>query len=118
MASAPSEVRCSSNAEMFREHVLQAVAEAPTTTKRVVIAGEPITDVDITAADVISDLDKNLEEAGIELCFAELKGPVKDRFKRYGLLERSGSDYLYRMLEEAVDEYVVAHKVEWRDWDE
>jgi hypothetical protein len=37
-----------------------------------------VTDVDIMAADMIADLDKKLHDAGMDLCFAEMKGPVKD----------------------------------------
>ena len=69
------------NAEIFHEHVLQAVADAPTPAKWVVVAAEPVTDVDITAADALSELDDELQRAGIELCFAEMKGPVKDRLE-------------------------------------
>ena len=67
------------NAEVFREHVLQAIADAPTPTKWVVVAAEPVTDIDITAAEALSALDDDLAKFGIELCFAEMKDPVKDR---------------------------------------
>ena len=50
------------NAEIFHEHVLQAVADAPTPTKWVVIAAEPVTDIDITAADALSELDDELQK--------------------------------------------------------
>jgi MFS superfamily sulfate permease-like transporter len=106
------------NAETFRAHLLEAVADAPTPTKWVVIAAEPVTDVDTTAADMLADLDKTLQEAGIELCFAEMKGPVKDHLKRYGLFTRLGEENFFRTIEQAVDHYVETHKVEWRDWDE
>jgi MFS superfamily sulfate permease-like transporter len=52
------------NADIFHEHVLQAVAEAPTPTKWVVVAAEPVTDIDITAADALSELDDELQRAG------------------------------------------------------
>ena len=106
------------NAETFREHVLRAVADAPTPTKWVVIAAEPVTDVDITAADVLAELDKTLEEAGIELHFAEMKGPVKDHLKRYELFSRFGQESFFRTVGQAVDTYLETHQVEWQDWDE
>jgi len=40
------------------------------------VAAEPVTDVDITAADILTDLHAELSKSGIELCFAEMKGPV------------------------------------------
>ena len=106
------------NADIFHEHVLQAVAEAPTPTKWVVVAAEPVTDVDITAADALSELDDELQAAGIELCFAEMKGPVKDNLKRYGLFTKLGDKLFFRTLGQAVDAYLNAHPVEWRDWED
>lgn len=106
------------NAAVFEERVQQAIALAPTPTKWVVIAAEPVTDVDITAADMLADLDKKLHQAGMDLCFAEMKGPVKDILKRYGLFESFGNENFFPTLGQAVDRYLVAHKVEWQDWDE
>ncbi len=106
------------NAEIFHEHVLQAIAEAPTPTKWVVVAAEPVTDIDITAADALSELDDELQRAGIELCFAEMKGPVKDRLKQYGLFTKLGDDLFFRTIGQAVDGYLKTHPVEWSDWED
>ncbi|MEN6331197.1 MAG: SulP family inorganic anion transporter, partial [Smithella sp.] len=65
------------NAEIFRNQVLRAVENDPSRIKWVVVAAEPITDVDITAADMLADLDSILHKAGMDLFFAEMKGPVK-----------------------------------------
>jgi MFS superfamily sulfate permease-like transporter len=70
------------NAGIFHEHVLQAVAVAPTPVKWVVVAAEPVTDIDITAGETLAELDADPHGAGMELCFAEMKGPVKDHLKR------------------------------------
>ena len=94
------------NAETFRDQVLRAVAQAPTPTKWVVVTAEPITDVDITAADMLEDLDGKLYAAGIELCFAEMKDPVKDTLKRYGLFARFGTDTFFPTIEHAVERYL------------
>jgi high affinity sulfate transporter 1 len=106
------------NAEIFHEHVLRAVAEAPTPTAWVVVTAEPVTDVDITAADALADLDETLHQAGMELCFAEMKGPVKDRLKRYGLFTRLGSENFFPTIGQAVARYLATHPVEWPDLDE
>jgi len=106
------------NANIFHEHVLRAVAEAPTRTRWVVVTAEPVTDVDITAADALSALDEELHRADIELCFAEMKGPVKDRLKRYGLFTKLGDESFFRTIGEAVDRYSAVHRVEWHDRDE
>ena len=106
------------NAEIFHEHILQAIAEAPTRTKWVVVAAEPVTDIDITAADALIALDGALHAEGMELCFAEMKGPVKDRLKRYGLFTTLGTENFFPTLGQAVDRYLEVHQIEWRDWDE
>jgi high affinity sulfate transporter 1 len=103
------------NAETFHEHVLLAVANAPTPTKWVVVAAEPVTDVDITAADALASLDEALHKVGMELCFAEMKGPVKDRIKGYGLFSKLGTENFFPTIEQAVDRYLAVHQVDWHD---
>jgi MFS superfamily sulfate permease-like transporter len=106
------------NAEIFHDHVLRAVADSPTPSKWIVVAAAPVTDVDITAADMLAGLDLALHKVGMELCFAEMKGPVKDRLKRYGLFTAIGTEYFFSTLGQAVDRYLAVHKVEWHDWAE
>ncbi len=101
------------NAELFREHLLFAVINAPTSTRWVVVAAEPVTDIDTTAADMLSELDQLLKQADIELCFAELKGPAKDRLKRYGLFNAIGVESFFPTVEEAVRQFLIVNKVEW-----
>ena len=93
------------NAELFNDRVLEAVAESPTPVRRVVVAAAPITSVDVTAADSLRELEQTLSAQGIELRFAELKDPVKDKLKRFGLFERFGGDRFYPTIEAAVQSY-------------
>ena len=106
------------NAELFNERVLDAVAKAPTPVHWVVIAAEPVTSVDVTAADAVSELDDTLHAANIELCFAEVKDPVKDKLKRFGLFKRFGEQTFFATLGEAVDAYLTTHPVDWVDWED
>ena len=46
------------NAELFHERVLDAVAASPTPVRWLVVAAEPVTSVDVTAADMLSELDE------------------------------------------------------------
>ena len=96
------------NAEVFREHVLKAISKAPTATKWVVVAAEPVTDIDITAAEMLESLDADLAKEGVTLCFAEMKDPVKDRLKRYGLYEKIGAEHFFPTLGQAVKSFVAA----------
>lgn len=106
------------NAAVFEERIQQAIALAPTPTKWVVVAAEPVTDVDITAADMLAELDNKLHRAGMDLCFAEMKGPVKDILKRYGLFDTFGNENFFPTIGQAVDHYLITHQVHWQDWDE
>jgi MFS superfamily sulfate permease-like transporter len=106
------------NAELFRDRVLAAVASSPTPASWVVVAAEPVTSVDVTAADILAELDESLQVRGIELCFAEMKDPVKDKLKRFGLFARFGEDTFYATLEEAVKAYLGTHPVQWVDWEQ
>ena len=61
-----------------------------------VVAAEPVTSVDVTAGDTIAEkLDEVLHAQGIEFCFAELKDPVKDKLKRFGLFAQLGENQLF-----------------------
>lgn len=106
------------NAELFREHVLDAVAASPTPVRWLVVSAEPVTSVDVTAADMLEELYARLHACGIELCFAEMKGPVKDKLKRFGLFARLGEQRFFPTLGQAVSGYRKAHRVPWVDWEE
>jgi high affinity sulfate transporter 1 len=106
------------NAEFFRERVLDAIDKSPTPVRRLVIAAEPVTSVDVTAADMLAELTEALRAAGIDLCFAELKDPVKDKLKRFGLFEQLGPERFFPTVGVAVSAYVAAHAVDWMDWEE
>ena len=102
------------NAELFQTSILNAINESPTTIKRVIVSAEPVTSVDITSADVLLDLHHHLSKSGIELRFAEMKGPVKDKLRRFELLDTLGSHIFQPTLGAAVDEYLADHQVDWK----
>jgi len=103
------------NAELFKERVLDVVAKSPTPVRWFVVAAEPVTSVDVTAADIVAELVAELRAKGIELCFAELKDPVKDKLKRFGLFAQLGDTRFFPTIEEAVSRYLQTHKVDWVD---
>jgi high affinity sulfate transporter 1 len=103
------------NAELFKQRVLDTVAKSVASVRWLVVAAEPITSVDVTAADALAELDDTLHEAGIELCFAELKDPVKDKLKRFGLFARIGESFFFPTIEAAADSYLQSHAVDWTD---
>ena len=98
------------NAELFKERVLDAVARSDSVVRWFVVAAEPVTSVDVTAADVLVELDETLHAKGIELSFAELKDPVKDKLKRFGLFAQIGEASFFPTVEAAVRSYVQKHQ--------
>jgi high affinity sulfate transporter 1 len=106
------------NAAWFRRRVKSLVAEAVHPVRWVVVAAEPVTDVDTTAADTLDQLLRELREQQVTLAFAELKGPVKDRLRRYGLYDAIGPDHFFPTIGTAVNAYVTATGTTWVDWEE
>lgn len=97
------------NAELFKERVLAAAAASPTPVRRLVVAAQPVTSVDVTAADSLAELDQTLRKSGIDLCFAELKDPVKDKLKKFGLFSQIGDEFFFPTIEGAVRKYLEDH---------
>jgi high affinity sulfate transporter 1 len=106
------------NAEHFHDRVLDAVATSPTPVQWIVVAAEPVTSIDVTAADMLADLDDKLAASGVELRFAEMKGPVKDKLKRFGLFKRFGDEAFSATVGESVNDFLEAHGVDWTDWED
>jgi high affinity sulfate transporter 1 len=106
------------NAELFHDRVLDAVAGSPTAVRWLVVAAEPVTSVDVTSADMLAELDETLHAAGIELCIAEMKDPVKDKLKRFGLFARLGETAFFPTMGAAVSRYLETHPVDWVDWED
>jgi high affinity sulfate transporter 1 len=106
------------NAELFKERVLDAAAKSPTPVAWLVVAAEPVTSVDVTAGDTIAELNEALHGRGIKFCFAELKDPVKDKLKRFGLFAQLGENCFFPTVGAAVSSYLENNDVEWVDWED
>ena len=106
------------NADLFREAVLRAVDSATTPTQQVIVAAEAVNDIDVTAADMLAELDHDLQARGIDLQFAGLPGHVRDLIIRYGLSPRFDAEHFHPTLGNAVNVYRRRHKLDWKDWDE
>jgi MFS superfamily sulfate permease-like transporter len=92
------------NARAFREHI-RALAAAEPKPRWIIVAAEPITDVDTTAADMLEDLDEDLNSRGINLIFAELKDPVREKINRYGLTRTIDPAHFFPTLDDAVEAF-------------
>jgi high affinity sulfate transporter 1 len=92
------------NAGTFRREV-RALAAAEPKPRWIVVAAEPMTDVDTTACDMLEDLATDLAEAGIELHVAELKDPVREKVDRFGLSHVLPAERFHPTVNDAVRDY-------------
>ena len=88
------------NAGMFRQQVRRLVRDGRPTW--VVLQCEAITDIDVTAADMLEQLDTELNAQGIHLALVELRGRLQDLVYRYGLFETLDRDHFYDSIDQAL----------------
>ena len=100
------------NARNFRDQVRMLATREPRPSW-ILVAAEPITDVDTTAADMLEDLDEQINAMGVSLVFAEMKDPVRRKIERYELTRTINPEHFYPTLEEAIDAYRQQTGSEW-----
>ncbi len=96
------------NSRTFRDEIRLLAAGEPAP-KWILVAAEPVTDVDTTAADMLEDLDEELNAAGISLVFAEMKTPVQQKIERYGLTRTIDPAHFFHTIDEAVEAFMTQH---------
>jgi MFS superfamily sulfate permease-like transporter len=100
------------NATTFRDEVRRMARADPPPTW-ILIAAEPITDVDTTASDVLEELDEALNGQGISLVFAELKDPVRRKIERYGLTRTINPEHFFPTIESAIAAFRQETGADW-----
>ena len=93
------------NADHFAQEIRAAIDDRPEPIRWVVLAAEPITDIDTTAAEMLGSLLDELDSRSVTLVVAEMKGRVKDRLRLYGLADRIGEQSLYPTIGSAMKAY-------------
>jgi MFS superfamily sulfate permease-like transporter len=76
--------------------------------ERVVVVANAMTDVDSTGAEILTEVLDDLDRRGVAFAFAGLKGVVRDRLARYGLVERIGMDAFFPNTISAVEAHTAA----------
>jgi high affinity sulfate transporter 1 len=100
------------NARTFRDRI-RGLAGAEPRPEWIVIAAEPITDVDTTAADMLADLDEELNAKGTSLVFAELKDPVRAKLERYELIGPLDPKHFFPTIDAAVEAFGRKTGADW-----
>ncbi len=100
------------NARTFRDQIRRLAATDPRP-QWILIASEPITDIDTTAADMLADLDEELNAHGTSLVFAELKEPVRAKLERYELIGPLNPRHFFPTLDAALDSFRQQTSADW-----
>ena len=88
------------NAGIFRQQIRHLVhTQKPTW---LVLQCEAMTDIDVTAADMLERLDTELNEAGVHVCFVEMRSRLQDLVLRYGLFKTLDRDHFYNSIRKAL----------------
>jgi MFS superfamily sulfate permease-like transporter len=101
------------NSRTFREEIT-ALANGTPGLRWIVVAAEPMTDVDTTAADMLEELDVWLNVRDISLVFAEMKDPVRAKVERYELTHTIDPAHFFPTIDDAIAAYRAEFGQEWR----
>jgi len=93
---------CFANAEHFRSRALAAIEAERVPVQWFVLNAEAIVEIDITAADVMLELQRILASRGIVFALARVKQDLYQQLIRAGLVERIGSQWFFPTLPTAV----------------
>ncbi len=100
------------NATTFRDQV-RRLAHADPPPRWILIAAEPMTDIDTTASDMLEDLDQTLNALSTSLVFAELKDRVRGKIERYGLTRTIDPHHFFPTIESALAAFRQETGAEW-----
>ena len=100
------------NAKTFRDLVTRLAEQTPKP-RWILVAAEPITDVDTTAADMLEDLDEALNAQQVSLVFAELKDPARRKIERYGLTRTIDPNHFFPTIDAAVAAFCAETGAQW-----
>jgi MFS superfamily sulfate permease-like transporter len=100
------------NSRTFNERIRLLCEQRPEVCW-IVIASEPMTDVDTTAAAMLTELDEWLNARDVTLAFAEMKDPVRQKIDRYNLTRTINPEHFYPTVDDAVAEYEAVFGGTW-----
>ena len=90
------------NADVAKDHIIDLVRALPARPRAVVMDIGATSDLDVATTDMLSALHADLGDSAIELRLAQVRGSVRDRMRRTGLMTIIGEDHIYLSDEAAV----------------
>jgi SulP family sulfate permease len=112
------------NARFVREQVLELIDTAEAPARMLVLDCGAMFDLDVTAAEMLNQLDRELDERGITLALAEPHAPMRRVLRRTGLLRNIGQENVFSTVGESIRAYVeraeadLGRDIDWRRVDE
>ncbi|MCX6914122.1 MAG: SulP family inorganic anion transporter [Verrucomicrobia bacterium] len=94
-----------SNASHFVERVRGLIAASPVPVRWFLVDAQAITDIDITAAEALRALNKELHQQGIALKFAHTNRPLRKVLERIGFTSEIGRESIFHAVHEAADAF-------------
>jgi high affinity sulfate transporter 1 len=91
------------NSGIFRERIRRLVRHRKP--RWIVLQCEAVTDVDVTAADMLERLDVELNAQGVHLAFVEMRDRLQRLVLRYGLLSTLDAQHFYPSVERALEAF-------------
>ena len=85
------------NCSLFRSQLRRVVSAHPVSW--VVIQCEAMTDIDVSAAQMLEQLDQELNARDVHIAFVEMRARLQSLVQRYGLFETLDRDRFYPTLE-------------------
>ena len=69
----------------------------------VVLECAAITDIDVTAAEMLEQLDNELNQKGVHVAFAEMRSRLQELTFKYGLFETLDRDHFFPTVKSALE---------------
>jgi high affinity sulfate transporter 1 len=83
------------NADVAKDHIMDLIRTQPTVPAALVLDIGATADLDVATTDMFATLHTELREKGVDLRLAQVRGSVRDRMRRTGLMAVIGEDHCY-----------------------
>jgi SulP family sulfate permease len=93
------------NAGHFVERVRKVIASSSTPVRWLLLDAQAITDIDVTAVEMLHTLNEELRRQGVQLKIAHANPPLRALLQRTGLAAEIGSDSFFSSVHECVSAY-------------
>ena len=90
------------NADVAKDQIMALIGAHPEVPEALVLDIGATADLDVATTDMLAALFAELGRRGIDLRLAQVRGSVRDRMRRTGLMTTLGEDHCYLSVEAAV----------------